>query len=227
MRFAQDDIFHRLFYFVYTLGTLIMVLNSDMFRSVGKHEGKSYLFSESCNVDHVYFSGFSYGFYITRGSIFALYFVTMKFDESGRAYYQFFHRMIFLLIDVALFLWSDLATESANVKAGFIIAISAFEIFGTVLGVGITKLKRSGIIKTQFFQYHFPANHLIVQARMGQFVMLVLGESMISLLNTATHISGDVYVIAIFGLLLIYMLAMHYYDQVQKFEGVCLNVTLF
>lgn len=220
MRFAQDDIFHRLFYFVYTVGTLIMVLNSNMFRPTGDHEGSPDLFSESCNVDSAYFSGFSYGFYITRGSIFALYIVTMKFDASGRTYYQFFHRMVFLLVDMVLFLLADLTTHTINIKTGCIIAVAAFEIVGTVLGVVIMKLKRNGLIQTQYFQYHFPVNHLVVQARMGQFVMLVFGEAIISLLSNATHISGDIYITSIFGLLLIYMLAMHYYDQVQKYEGV-------
>lgn len=217
-RFAQDDVFHRLFYFIYTVGILVMVMNSEMLRFGSGHSEEA--FQESCHFDIDLFAGFGYGFIITRGSILTLYMVTMKHDVSGLVFSQFFHRILHLLVDVSLFVLTIFSTSNAVVKAICIILVAGLQIALTIISLIISNLKRFGYLDTRFFAYHFPMNHLFVQSRLGQWLLLAFGEAIISLLRSSSEHTGTDYVTTVFGLLLIYMLAMYFYDQVQKYEGV-------
>lgn len=215
----QDDIFHRLFYFIYAVGILVSVMNTEMFRDENSSTTDQ-LFSKECYFNSEYFFGFTYGYFITRSSISFLYLATMKLDTSGKVYTQFFHRLVFQVVECSLFIIADTAVENTDLQAGFIIIVALFNFFVTFAGVVLAKLKRDGIINTKYFTYDFPLNHLNIQSRLGQFILIMYGEAVVSILSAPNVISGNVYWTTIFGLLLVYMLVMHYYDQVQKYEGV-------
>lgn len=171
-----------------------------------------------CRLDNHYFHGFSLGFYITRVSLVLLIVAMMLIDQSNRVFYMFSPRLFFLFCSLIVMIIGDSSIVPSEYKMWPLFVCVLLEILGYVSGGIIVYLKKGGYWNRLVGTMYFPINYLVAQERIGIYILVVLGESMLMLLTpTWTLKDGSQgYLALIFALLLVFMYAMQYYDQVIK-----------
>lgn len=193
-RFFADDIFHRLVYFVYTFGVFIMTMNISSNIPGGDEEHRRHLMESqseigNCLVRSDYANGFAAGFIITRVSLVSLYSMVSYCDRraAGQFWIYILRHGASLMAMVAFVLDPTASFSSSLMLVGLI------ELLCTTVVPRILRFR--AIEKYNLYNYVFPLDIYEVQSRLGIFVMMVLGESMIQLLTDAynTHHTNQTY----------------------------------
>ena len=175
-----------------------------------------------CTVDEKFFTGMSYGFFVSRLAIVSLYGILIVVDDTKRVREQFGFRCPQMILSTGIFLITDWFVENSLQKTCLLILIGVIEIIHFPIIFISQELKARGHIESSIITSHFPINYLESQTRLGIFFVIVLGESIITLLQPSLELgrdTGDIYLVNIFGLILIFAFAMQYYDKVQRKEG--------
>jgi hypothetical protein len=191
-RFFHDDVFHRLVYLIYTLGVFIMTLNinytyKDHRRFLIAHDPLG-----DCPFVEEYWNGFSYGFFITRGSLLVLYALVCSSNKEARK--QFTIPMITYISSMVII---SIAVKSHLGFAESYLPAVVIEVLGSMLPHVVGALESYGI-NIPFSEYtneSYPLDIYEYQARLGIFYMMTLGESMIQLLSRVynEHVEESVY----------------------------------
>lgn len=189
-RFFADDIFHRLVYYVYTFGVFVMTLNINY--TISDHHRRLYDSSfGDCIYVNEYWNGFAYGFLITRLSLILLY--SMVCYNNKNAFNQFaivVFRFSLSTIIVAIFLISQ--SEKLEV---YNLAI-ALEVFFSMLPKLLGIFKDDFKLNVRTIPEIYPLDMFEYQNRLGIFYMMVLGESIIQLLQrvySVDHVEDTYY----------------------------------
>jgi len=242
IRFETDDLFHRMLTFLYIFGICIMLVNIN-FSPDG--EGGAYrrldeMSQESafspveayqrmlaatggaakpvCSLDAVSFHALSYGFYMTRVALLLLYVGIMLIDQSHRVFYMFSIRVIAYICSIIFIVITDLVVEDPHQKVYPLLCAVACELLGYISGGIIVVLKKAGKWTSLWGTMYFPINYLVAQQRIAIYILVVLGESMLMLLlpKWTLPAGSNGYLAIWFSLLLVFMFAMQYFDQVVK-----------
>lgn len=192
-RFFSDDVFHRLVYFLYTFGVFIMTLNISSEDNASDGSGHRVLVESSsdlgnCNIHSDYSIGFFAGFIVTRISLVALYSMVCWVD--GKASQQFWvnifrHGASLIVMFILIFVHVSFSSALA--------IVCVIETLATAAAPALLRIP--GVDKVLKYHYYYPLDIYEVQSRLGIFVMMVLGESMIQQLTASynTHHTGNTY----------------------------------
>ena len=183
-RFFSNDISNRLLYYFYIFGVFLMTFNihgNDPNNTPASR--RELLFSTYdlgvCNIKHTYILGFTYGFVITRVALTTLYGVVCFSGEQARQQFSivFFVNASVLIFFILSFAYGDLRVSymvAVTLETVGSMAIPLLYSYGdTRICLPINNLFRS--------KYHFPVDIYEVQHRLGIFIMMVFGESIIQL----------------------------------------------
>lgn len=223
-RFYSDDLLHKLMYLVYTAGVFVQVMNINA-------SGESGLHATTCEYVSDFGSGIFIGIFITRASIIAskcIFFVVllitavilissvdvvhiMVMFHNPLATKQFFFDIIRWTISLVITILG-IIIHSIKISS----EISDFAMLALIifLETCIWLYSRSMHRKN----YTYPIDLELLQSRWGVWVMIVIGESIIQMLivsPTISHLSTD-YQMNLLALLLMFSLAMQYYDACQR-----------
>ena len=229
-RFYANDIAHRLCYFCYVGAFFVMALNVN---SVDNEDHLDY----KCK-SNLYGSGFGVG-YITTRLITGLLYGLVMFDEPKYAYEQFCGVLVCRILTVTvviIMMVCETAANSNQYKGAFppafrmyIYLIASFIEFGFDLFHNIIlALKKKGIQVPRLLVglEYYPLNIEVYQERLGAFIMLVLGESMICLLVPYfdVNFASATYTFHIISFGIIFCYGIMYYDAANHGDG-CHAVT--
>lgn len=193
-RFFADDVFHRLVYFVYTFGVFVMTMNISS--KIAEEDGGDHrmlVHSKSdlgnCEISSDYSQGFLAGLIVTRLSLMILYCMVCYYDKKGLDQFGVsIFRHAFSLLAIVFVMFAGVSFSGALTIIGVVDALWAVGIPAIVRipGIGLHCIS---------YTYHYPLDIYEVQSRLGIFVMMVLGESMIQLLTSSynTNHSNEAY----------------------------------
>ena len=225
VRFFEDDVFHRMFYFIYTCGILVMVMNMDFYRNetIARRILSSSATStipSKCSIDAFFFSGYTYGFYITQLSVIGLYFTLMYIDKTRRVYEQFIVRNTLMLCLSIVLLIGNLTSTTSLGRVITLATVSLLEFFFLYIPTILHYAKKNGYLLSIPYYFHFPLNFLDTQDRAGSFILVVLGECVIIFLHSAWPSDEyiNVYLVNLFGLALLFCYAFAYFDHAQVLD---------
>jgi hypothetical protein len=185
-RFFADDVFHRVVYFIYTFGVFVMTLNIrgevPGVEDSSEHTRMRYLIEKdselgNCEVRTDYAVGFAAGFILTRAALVCLYSMVSYRDRkaAGQFWIYILRHGLSLIVMFALIFNANISFSNTLVVVG------AVEIFCAVFLPFVLRLR--AVEKYQWYMYTFPLDIYEVQSRLGVFMLMVLGESMIQLLT--------------------------------------------
>lgn len=110
-----------------------------------------------------------------------------------------------------------LFVSNETTKVYMLIPIALVEVFYFPFVVAQNDLKRMGYLKWTMVTMHFPINVFAVQERLAIYVVIVIGECLVVILQP---IPGnkifDAYLVNFFAVLLIFAIAMQYYEKVSS-----------
>jgi len=242
-RFEENDIFHQILWFVYTYGSLLMVMNADveiqggaphrmlnlnedvgmMSRMLGGGGGAAAADDNPapvmCVVNKTLFLGFSYGFYLTRGVIIMLYLGIMWSDKSGKSSHQFMPKVLTFALSSIIFGIGSAANNPVDLGY-MLLVVSLFEVIAAIV-IGFMAWLRMSCMG-----FYYPLFYEGAQERLGAFILLVVGESIITMINTVvsdtnTFIQNIAFhhFVNFWGLLLLYNVSVQYFERVQIYQG--------
>jgi len=218
IRFFQDDLFHRIIYFIYIMGVYFMGANISNLFSIGHGvESVHRLLSSSskqCSVDYYYYTQYAAGFLICNVAMCVLFGVACFQDATGKVTEQYFYRIVLLFVSMILIIVSThyfnetttiaLLVAAPEIELAIIIAVAFFrKYFNYVGNVG---------------KIHYPVNYLVIQERLGIYVLLFLGEGVIKIMEMVSKQSNYAYIYSIASMLLIFLFGVQYFDRVQRRE---------
>ena len=228
IRFELDDIFHRVLTFGYVAGICIMLVNLNMVekdsgyrRLAGTDDGGG---RYECSMDVDYFQGFAVGYFVTRLSLMILYVGIMLLDETHRVFYMFFVRLVVWGFSLIMMVIAMTVTDPDYIIYPVVAALF-FELLGFLSGGFMTKLRKHNMWPYQIGTMYFPVNYLMAQQRIGIYILVVLGESIIMILTPTWSLKpgSNGYVALMFSLLLIFMMAMQVSDWYSDLYTYVLN----
>jgi len=233
--FANDDWFTQAVYFLYQYSLLIMNMNSDMMLQVVPGSQNpctdidddnalnlcikqlAYKSDVTCVVSPDILSNFTYGFFGSRILLVLLYFFVIYRDQSGKVIHQFIGRTVIFTSSSCLLLFGTAVTKNTEHLSTLLFAVSAMEMLGVLLFESISWLK---------LPYNRVSIHLDYEPifhRLGMFILLVLGESVIIMLSLSSSVmmtKNDFYHLVDFGgLLLLYSTSQQYFERVMSFHA--------
>ena len=182
-RFFADDVFHRLVYFIYTFGVFIMTMNISSETDSDDDGHRRKLVHDTselgnCVIAADYSHGFFAGFIVTRISLVSLYVMVCYSDERAREqFWVNIFRHGSSLLSMAVMLHADISFSET------LVCVGAIELFSTAVVPALLRIP--GMERLLRYKYHYPLDIYEVQSRLGIFVMMVLGESMIQLLTAS------------------------------------------
>ena len=210
--------FHRLCYFVYVGAFFTMALN------VNSKENHSHM-DWKCKAN-LYGVGFGISFVLTR-TIMAVLYASVMYDEPEKAFEQFcgpLVRCILVATTVILLMFCETQAMAVGNKGPFppadrvyiyLIATCmewAYDMFHNV----VLAFKKTGV------EFHpvlvcleyYPLELIVYQERLGAFIMLVLGESMICLLIPYfdVNFAAATYTFHLISYGIIFCFGIMYYD---------------
>ena len=194
-RFFANDIFNRMVYYVYTFGVYIMTMNIVTVQSESSGSYGRLLYTDfdlhNCEMAPEYVDGFAIGFIITRFSLVVLY--SMVCYDDPKAQEQF---MVVLIRNLLSLLVMVLMFSQDNFLAT-LLTVAIIEGVGHVAIPTLYSHSNKWVFSRFLpsYKYHFPLDIYEVQHRLGIFIMMVLGEAVIQLLQIAydTHHEGRTY----------------------------------
>jgi hypothetical protein len=171
-----------------------------------------------CSLDTVSFHALSMGFYMTRVALLLLYVGIMLIDQSHRVFYMFSIRVLAYVASIVFVIITDFVVHDPHAKVYPLLCSVACEFLGYVSGGIIVMLKKAGRWDSLWGTMYFPINYLIAQQRISIYILVVLGESMLMLLlpKWSLPAGSTGYLAIVSSLLMVFMFAMHYFDQVVK-----------
>jgi low temperature requirement protein LtrA len=185
-RFYANDLFHRLCYFFYVGAFFVMALNVNSWPNHSHLDWKC--------ASNLYGVGFGVAYCMTRGIMCMLYLGVM-YDEPEKAVEQFtgpLVRNILVITITVILMFCETQAMSVGNKGPFppanrmyIYLIATFLEWGyDVFHNVVLAFKKTGVDVHPVFVCleYYPLNLVVYQERLGAFIMLVLGESMICLL---------------------------------------------
>jgi low temperature requirement protein LtrA len=187
-RFFADDIFHRLIYFLYTFGVFVMTLNVNISASSYSHRllrGTPYdqrllgnLDIGSCTYLNDYWMGFMLGLAGTRLALVAVYVAVCIQNVDARSQFglDVIKHGLSSIIGIAA------ACNYKEKSISYFFAAAGIEIALSMLPKLLECLKDMGVALFSLVE-SFPVDIYHIQSRLGVFYMIVLGESMIQLLQ--------------------------------------------
>ena len=215
IRFYRDDIFHRISFFFYIVGVMVMIQNMDMQLTGTAVSRKlasagSTLAKYDCVIDKYYYQQFADGFYISKSFFLFLYCVLFYADKSGKARQQFQYRVVCTTVQITLSALSSLMNDNGKLCVLFLMGE-----LDTVVDYFLSALKT--YFNLEIAPNFFPVSYSHTQERLGFYLLIVLGESLINLLVSSTDKDSPEsnYIRNSAGLLLIFAYAMQYFDQVS------------
>ena len=218
-RFFSNDLFHRLCYFVYVGAFFVMALNVN---AKANHSHMDY----KCKAN-LYGVGFGTGFCLTR-AIMAVLYLGVMYDEPERAFEQFcgpLVRNVIVLTVVIILMFAEGQSNSIGNKGPFPPANRIYiYLIATILEFAydafhnaVLAYKKSGV------EFHpvlvcleyYPLDLEVYQERLGAFIMLVLGESMICLLIPYFDVlfAAQTYTFHMISYCIIFCYGVMYYDS--------------
>ena len=217
IRFYRDDIFHRIFFFFYIVGVMVMIQNMNLEpTSIASRRLASGAVIEdkyTCIIDMYYYRQFADGYYITKCWFLFLYCFVFYSDKSGKARRQFQYRVACTVVLITLLAFSTLMDDNWKLCVLFFLGD-----LDTIVDYGLSVLKT--YFGVDLAPNYFPVSYSHTQERLGFYLLIVLGESLINLLLTSTDKSDPIgnYTRNSAGLLLIFAYAMQYFDQVGSYS---------
>lgn len=105
---------------------------------------------------------------------------------------------------------------NGTTKVYMLVLIALVEVFYVPLAIVQNDLKRMGYLQWTITTMHFPINILASQERVAMYVVIVLGECLVVILHALPGDKiFDAYIVNFFGLLLIFAIAMQYFEKVM------------
>ena len=233
--FSNDDWFTQAVYFLYQYSILIMNMNSDMMLQVftGKKnpcadindddsfnvciKQLAYNPNVTCVVSPDIFSNFTYGFFGSRVLLVLLYFFVIYRDRSGKVIHQFIGRTVIFTSSSCLLLFGSAITKDTGNLSSLLFTVSAMEMMGVLLFESISWLK------LPYNRVSIHVDYELIFHRLGMFILLVLGESVIIMLSLSSSImmtkKSFYHLVDFGGLLLLYSTSQQYYERVMSFHA--------
>ncbi len=160
-----------------------MTLNISSVTTDSTGGGHRQLFRDSslgnCDMSEDFSNGFTIGFTITRGSIVALYSMMCYWDE--KCLEQFWPHIVKHGLSVLLF--GSFAVSQKVTFSTAILVVSIMEFLGSTSTYIFNTFPSILTTLKLKLEYHYPLDVYEIQSRLGVFIMMVLGESMIQLLE--------------------------------------------
>ena len=228
-RFYSNDLFHRLLYFSYTLCTFVLTINVN-----AKPEAQGSDSDAAC-MANIYGPGIPMAFCISRAILLVFYISLVRVDRN--CFYQFIgpaiRSSLSLLVTVILVTYDANGTGGGSFKPEYRMYIylgaSMIEFSHTVMtyigkafdkkGItfGISPKVWKGLISVEFYLLDQEA----YRERLGAFLMMVLGESIIGLCLPYFDVraAGETYKFAIVSCFIIFLYGVEYYDAVNAHDG--------
>ena len=217
IRFSQDDILHRIYYFIYTLSILFICSFVGMSYEV-THNSRLLSSSGSsdfnCSISNDYYTRFGYALFVNRLTIMALYVLCFLVDKSGKSIQQFMFRIVCGIGVILLYLVSDKAISDSNSKIVVFIILCELDTLWT-----FCMLLLRIYWDVNLYVLHYPIPYLYMQERNGVFVLVIMGEVIIAMISSINGvISNQSLQNTFFGFLLIFSLATTYFDTNHRYE---------
>jgi len=240
-RFSAQDWLTVVVYFLYQYALLIMVMNSDINDLIlpkkfvpdgvvyctGPKGSKPLLDDDGCVeasiftvkgaycvIEPTIFRNFSYGFFGSRVLLVLFYIVVFHRDKSGHALHQFLGKTIIFTCSACLLFAGAMLTKDSTKLSYLLITVSAMEMGSVLL------LSMLSSFNLPFNSTHYPFNFQQLYVRLGSFILLVFGESIIIMLNVSVVGNPPFhYFVNCGGLLLLYGTAQQYFNRLMDFPG--------
>eukprot|EP01034_Spumella_vulgaris_P028115 gene28115-34924_t len=165
------------------------------------HERKDTHFLGNCTFYHDYIYGFAAGFVFTRVAIVALYCISIRFSHNENNIKEYVIKMLPCLLSLCVMFF-------------------AFGLWSPVILYPVAALVEflANVVPELVYKIRFKAHSEPLQARLGLYFMLVLGESMIGLLTVSPNAATPkkTYSVLIFSFLLVFSIGMQFFDTVHR-----------
>ena len=226
-RFESTNYEAAIFNFGTLLGMFMMAAfsHTDSYESSNDEEGVAGGDDRTCDLPEKLYLGFTTGFCIARFSTLGMYLHTMWLDPKARTQFRYTVAMqatslliifISFMVNIAHEVkFSESQTDSKpydNVYYGTVI----FEFLTSAFAPFLRKWFYSPGTLTTFY----PLNVFQVQEQMGLFVLIVLGESFITLITVNPLEANEERVTSflVYSFLILCGFAMTFFDTVQRHE---------
>ena len=217
-RFFSNDVFHRVVFFAYTGGVFTMVINVEV-------DAASGVTDNACGLN-IHSLGFLIGFCLSRLAIFLLY-SSMNF-HNRYASEQFWGVLWKIGVEVFVVIVVFLATHSTQQlgdTGSVALLYFSFVVIEVLYSIGTIVLLANPPAGPSFSQLllqvvtHYPVDVYLHQERLGGFIMMVLGEAVISVI-LPTFLSNAVSSFFAFStLVIVFSFGLQYFDSVVRIKG--------
>jgi hypothetical protein len=228
--FYMDDLWNQILYFSFLCGVFIMTLMVS-YTHIDDGTGT---YHHECSLESFHMNLFYAGLITTRIVLSMYWGVELVFDEEARdTYYMLpirnFVSIILAIIGLSLNLNSDDFRPFDHYYILMAIAISEYYLnfykaihrkplidFNMVWPMSLLNMKRHDHDHEKLFSCDEELK--AVQERCGQFMLVVLGESMIQLLipSFESEHRQEMLTLTLFGLLLVWCVAKQFFDAAQR-----------
>lgn len=197
-RFYSHDLLHKLLYLFYTGGVFVQVMNINA-------KSNPVDDSSACVDVYAYTVGILGGFLLTRVSLIIIHLLVMFHYPKAKE--QFIFDIYRWTTSCVLIICVLISTENQAIMYYVLLALVVQETLAWLLSRSLFRQR-----------YTFPVDLELLQARWGIWIMIVIGEAIIQLLvpPLQTNSLSKGYAINLLALLLMFSLAMQYYDACQR-----------
>jgi len=199
-RFYSNDLAHKIFYLIYTAGVAVQVMNVNSSSKYHSHD---------CGYYSEYSIGIMVGILITRLALILIHLAVMSSNEKASDQFIFdIYRWGFsCCVAISSIVIQLNYYQSQSIDTALQAVIIASETIAWLLSRSLFRYK-----------YTYPIDLELLQIRWGVWIMIVIGEAIIQLLlpSLSIHRLTYNYSFDLFALVLMFSLAMQYYDACQR-----------
>ncbi len=223
-RFYVNDVFHRILYFSYAVCMFIMCLNINVEDTNGNY-------SDAACKANIYTLAFGTSFFFTRFIIIVLQLSVILADDTYQALRQFAGQVLsyaisaFIVLTLILTEYDDPKSVDAGQRINIYITCMVIEItysiyhhvtlsFGTVVNnISLLKCCHGYLVAYEVY----PLDIVVFQERIGSFIMLILGEVLITTLKRYYDVKypEQTYPFNILTMMVVFMFGLLYYDATR------------
>jgi len=223
-RFYVNDVFHRILYFIYAMTMFVFGLNVNVLNTAGAHD-------DILCAANIYGYGFGMAFFTSRIIIIMLYGSVITSDETGLAKTQFALEIVRSALSAFISVCLTTAVNEVRLfEATYrmnIYLVCCFLEFCFHAGHSIALSYKSSLLdqpnRSYLWKYivaeeAYPLDIEVYEERMGAFIMLVLGEVMITTLvqyRDPTIDQGETYKFNVLSCVVIFLYGILYYDSTR------------
>ena len=217
-KFFADDYIHRIAYFAFITGIVLMAKNTSTMLNLGVDMAYSRRLAGGqtakvqCAVNYIYLQKYVIGFTLAKASMFVLHALQSYNDTSGKFLQQYWLKNVigvgaYVVLLLGVFKNSDKGTSLA------LLIISA-EVESLANIVVFYLLKYTRMAFTNLQPYHYPVNYLLTQEAAGIYIMIFIGECIFKLTeNNAANLNDTSTLSDLLTLLLLFEFCTQYYDR--------------